>query len=534
MKKTILIAFLFSIISYGQVFEQKNMPDKWYSTGQNGKNRINIISQEDLLKAIELNKNETRNYPDYLERREYDENGILIFSWTYNLKPFKRSKSTHYYDSGQVKHLIKFKKDTDEKESAFNYYENGQVKTSASYKYKYYNTDVDHESVVEVNGYNYDGDGNYYHQFYFNYEDSSKTKFIDRVIQKNFFTETNDRTNQQIFYNGKLYKINIFSSPQLMASKSDVVSYYYSELIFNQNSEKPELTHVIEYDYSKKPIKGYGSKESDSDYNLRMLKHKFWKQRKFTNYKGRKNRSKDELNYISESWWPAFYDIKRSIVPDVYWWWFTDWSLVFDTTYYPEVHFYLKDGKRFIYEKEGKDPHQTGYEFYIADNHIDSKFYPPYERTSTMKVNFGSKFTIPWCTHSLCHPKKKPDDNYEMDLDYMIGIFLEDCKNNNLAIKDNYNIKATFEPLQGNLMALAYGINDDSNIVLKVDPEMWSRASSETRWYILYHELGHDVLNFEHGQGGSMMFNFADKDYTWDDFAKDRDYMFDKYKSNTL
>ena len=151
-----------------------------------------------------------------------------------------------------------------------------------------------------------------------------------------------------------------------------------------------------------------------------------------------------------------------------------------------------------------------------------------------MKVNFGSKFTIPWCTHSLCHPKKKPDDNYEMDLDYMIGIFLEDCKNNNLAIKDNYNIKANFEPLQDNLMALAYGINDDSNIVLKVDPEMWSRASSETRWYILYHELGHDVLNFEHGQGGSMMFNFADKDYTWDDFAKDRDYMFDKYKSNTL
>ena len=74
----------------------------------------------------------------------------LISSFTYNLKPFTKSKSTHYYDSGQVKHLIKFKKDTGEKESAFNYYENGQVKTSASYKYKYYNTDVDHESVVEV------------------------------------------------------------------------------------------------------------------------------------------------------------------------------------------------------------------------------------------------------------------------------------------------------------------------------------------------------------------------------------------------
>jgi len=532
MKKTILIAFLFSIISYGQVFEQKNMPDKWYSTSQNNKNYINILSQEDLLKAIELNKNETRNYPDYLERREYNENGKLISSFTYNLKPFTKSKSTHYYDSGQVKHLIKFKKDTGEKESAFNYYENGQVKTSASYKYKYYNTDVDHESVVEVNGYSYDVDGNYYHQFYFSYEDSSKTKFIDRVIQKNFFTKSNRKTNQQIFYNGKLYKINIFFSPQLMASKSEVVSNYYYELIFNQNSEKPELTHVIEYDYIRKPIKAYGSMESDSDYNLRMLKHNFWVKQKSTNYKGRKNRSND-MTFKSKIWWPTYYDIKRSIVPDVYWEWFTDWSLVFDNTYYPDDHFYLKDGKSFIYERESIDPHQTGYEFYIADNHIDSKFYPPYERSSSV-ADFGGKYTIPWCTHSLCHPKKKPDDNYEMDLDYMIGIFLEDCKNNNLAIKDNYNIKATFEPLEGDVIALAYGINDDSNIVLKVDPEMWSRASSETRWYILYHELGHDVLNFEHGQGGSMMFNFADKDYTWDDFAKDRDYMFDKYKSNTL
>ena len=177
--KKLLFLLLFSIISYGQVFEQKNMPDKWYSTGQNGKNRINIISQEDLLKAIELNKNETRNYPGYVERREYDKNGILISSKTFQIESAPTQlKSRHYYDSGQVKHLIIFNKDTGEKESAFNYYENGQVKTSASYEYKYYNTDIDYLSVVEVNGYNYDGDGNYYHQFYFNYEDSSKTEFI--------------------------------------------------------------------------------------------------------------------------------------------------------------------------------------------------------------------------------------------------------------------------------------------------------------------------------------------------------------------
>tara|TARA_A200000113_G_scaffold224771_1_gene243534 strand:+ start:1183 stop:1335 length:153 start_codon:yes stop_codon:yes gene_type:complete len=43
------------------------------------------------------------------------------------------------------------------------------------------------------------------------------------------------------------------------------------------------------------------------------------------------------------------------------------------------------------------------------------------------------------------------------------------------------------------------------------------------------HELGHDVLNFQHGQGGKMMFNYSDAEYNWDTFVKDRDYMFNKY-----
>jgi hypothetical protein len=47
----------------------------------------------------------------------------------------------------------------------------------------------------------------------------------------------------------------------------------------------------------------------------------------------------------------------------------------------------------------------------------------------------------------------------------------------------------------------------------------------------MYHELGHDVLNLQHGQGGKMMFNYTEKDYTWGDFFKDKDYMFNSMKS---
>ena len=46
------------------------------------------------------------------------------------------------------------------------------------------------------------------------------------------------------------------------------------------------------------------------------------------------------------------------------------------------------------------------------------------------------------------------------------------------------------------------------------------------KWYVIYHELGHDVLNLDHGEGGKMMFNFADREYTWDEFYMKKRYLF--------
>lgn len=123
-------------------------------------------------------------------------------------------------------------------------------------------------------------------------------------------------------------------------------------------------------------------------------------------------------------------------------------------------------------------------------------------------------------------------NNY--DLKAMINFFIEDYNRNSNKVIDKQisplifneeQIKATFEPLDGDTIALSYGSNNDSVIIIKVDPEKWANASVEKRWYILYHELGHDVLNLEHGEGGKMMFNFADKEYSWDDFIEDKEYM---------
>ena len=117
-------------------------------------------------------------------------------------------------------------------------------------------------------------------------------------------------------------------------------------------------------------------------------------------------------------------------------------------------------------------------------------------------------------------------DINEYDLEKMVSFFLEDCKKNNIKVPDINSLKARFVPLEGSTLALAYGGGDDSIINIEVDPKKWAESSSQKRWYVIYHELGHDVLNLDHGQGGKMMFNFADRDYTWDEFFEDKQYMF--------
>ena len=110
------------------------------------------------------------------------------------------------------------------------------------------------------------------------------------------------------------------------------------------------------------------------------------------------------------------------------------------------------------------------------------------------------------------------------DLKEMIKIFLEDCKNHGININEQI-IKSEFKTLDKGILGLSYGKDNDKLIDIKVDPEQWSNASKPKKWYLIYHELGHDVLNLNHGEGGKMMFNFSDKTYSWKDFFNDKEYM---------
>jgi len=146
------------------------------------------------------------------------------------------------------------------------------------------------------------------------------------------------------------------------------------------------------------------------------------------------------------------------------------------------------------------------------------------------------------------------EENYYYNLEELVKLFLEDFKaldsdaalmvaskekdiknrfpSPNLWEIEDLKIDAIFTKLNGNTIAISYGINRDNEIIIRVDPEKWENASKAKKWYILYHELGHDVLNLKHGQGGRMMFNFPTKEYTWEEFFLDRDFMFDFFLKN--
>lgn len=111
------------------------------------------------------------------------------------------------------------------------------------------------------------------------------------------------------------------------------------------------------------------------------------------------------------------------------------------------------------------------------------------------------------------------------DLKSMVELFLDDCKLNGIKIPTDIDISSTFEILEKNTLGVSLGKNTN-NIIIKIDPEKWSKSSVVKKWYLIYHELGHDVLNLEHGEGGKMMFTFSDREYIWDEFFDDKDYMF--------
>ena len=151
----------------------------------------------------------------------------------------------------------------------------------------------------------------------------------------------------------------------------------------------------------------------------------------------------------------------------------------------------------------------------------DYSEYTYHGRSIFSTVSGGGDYTN---KYALC-PDKDIREQDVYTIDEMVEYFICDCLNEGIGIRPQ-TIQATFESLTDPTIALAFGRDMDNDVIVKVDPTNWNRASLPKKWYILYHELGHDIFNLEHGQGGKMMFNFANKEYSWAEFLADRAKMF--------
>jgi hypothetical protein len=119
------------------------------------------------------------------------------------------------------------------------------------------------------------------------------------------------------------------------------------------------------------------------------------------------------------------------------------------------------------------------------------------------------------------------------NLDKYIDKFIMDAKTNHnidLSYVNKKDRLILFKELQGETIAAAYKMNDDNSVLVLVDPENWYDANQAKRWYIIYHELRHDILNLEHGECGPMMNESARGSYTWSRLEKDKNTMFNTYK----
>ena len=97
---------------------------------------------------------------------------------------------------------------------------------------------------------------------------------------------------------------------------------------------------------------------------------------------------------------------------------------------------------------------------------------------------------------------------------------------------NNSKRNVNFDLNKEGVLGVSNSMYDDSSISLSINPSLWKTSSDSKKLYVLFHELGHDILNFRHGEGGKMMFNFADREYSWDEFYKDKDYMFNYVNGN--
>jgi hypothetical protein len=116
------------------------------------------------------------------------------------------------------------------------------------------------------------------------------------------------------------------------------------------------------------------------------------------------------------------------------------------------------------------------------------------------------------------------DDKFSTP-EIIIEAFLGEVKR--IGLVDEQEVLILFSLKDPLILAQSLSMYQDGVIKVDINQEHWRTSSPPKRWYILYHELGHDVLNLEHtGFECRMMQPISDREYSWDEFMEGRSEMF--------
>lgn len=69
----------------------------------------------------------------------------------------------------------------------------------------------------------------------------------------------------------------------------------------------------------------------------------------------------------------------------------------------------------------------------------------------------------------------------------------------------DHKIELHFADLCCNKAGRSYAYNNDKKIKIFIDKTLWDNSSYNYRKTLMYHELGHDILRYEHGDGPIIM-----------------------------
>ena len=137
-------------------------------------------------------------------------------------------------------------------------------------------------------------------------------------------------------------------------------------------------------------------------------------------------------------------------------------------------------------------------------------------------------------------------NSFEANVDFKIYIekFYRDCEFYGLFPRRPDTIIIRFSKLDQlvkttHIHGLSLGYNEDSKIEIYINPSSWNRFSKSSRYFLMYHELAHDVLNLDDLDNlpineGKLMYpelsSFNNKNM--DDFIECYHKLFDEISKN--